>query len=581
MKLGMMHALAVPLAAALLLLASTPEAVRSATMDEAIDRSASEMVTGAQNAAGGKNLAVMQFSPAGGPELKLGDHLMRKMRIQMFERDQQRKLRFVSQGMVVEILVKEGLRNQNVIFDESQRIKLGQLLTADLFVHGTYEVLGGANVEIVSFLIDVKTGVTLAQSVQKVSGAPQHLLLPSNAPEVSARYARIAGGQAASDPDALKKYKMAEVFQQRGRPEPARELLQSIIRDYPGSQEAVFAQLHIMTDDLAQLRGNKEYNEDFYQVVATLPPTYRQHSLYVALRQQTVDWLMELARYEYLGGGQDNTATAYYEKAKALGLPPQQARELDDLARAAKVRAALRQGSRDQAELQLVEWEVESRDSALRRQVQKEFERPGGMVTIPGGSVNGTPVDPINMDIYETTNAEFLEFVKANPEFRKSRITPQVNDQDYLKRWADDFSFRDELRNIPVVFVSAMVAEAYCKWRKKRLPTSLEWGLAAGEGRRKYPWGDTPPDSEVANFRQGLEGDPLPGDSHPKGATPEGVFHMGGNVWESTSTRIGGKSVARGGSYYDGANILENSNRELSGDKPTYSSRFMGLRCVQ
>ena len=571
----------VPLAAALLLLAGAPRVVRAATLEEAINRSAAEMVAGAQTAAGGRNLAVMQFSPAGGPELKLGDHLMRKIRIQMFERDEQRTLRFVSQGLVVDILEKEGLRNQNVIFDERQRAKLGQLLTADQFVHGTYEALGGGDVEIVSFLIDVKSGITLAQSVQKASGAPPHLLLPSATPEASVRYARIAGGQSASNPDALKKYKMAEVFQARGRPEPARELLQGIVRDYPGSQEAVFAQLRIMREDVAQLRRDKEYNEDFYQVVATLPPAYRQHSLYVELRQQTVDWLAELARYEYLGGGQEQIATAYYEKARALGLPPQQVRELDDLARASKVRAALRQGSRDQAELMLVEWEVEHRDSALRLQVQKEFERPEGMVTIPGGKVNGTPVDPFNIDVYETTNAEYLEFVKASPEFRKSRMTPQVNDQDYLKRWADDFSFREELRKVPVVFVSAIVAEAYCKWRKKRLPTSLEWGLAAGEGRRKYPWGDNEPDPEVANYRKGLEGDPLPGDSHPRGATPEGVFHMGGNVWESTSTRIGGKSISRGGSYYDGANILQNSSRELSGDRPAYSSRFLGLRCVQ
>ena len=554
---------------------------RAATLEEAVDKAAAEMVSGAQIAPGGHNVAVVQFAPALGEELKLGNYLVRKVRIRMFEDDRERTLRFVSQGLVIDILVKEGLQSQSVIFDESQRLKLGQLLTADMLVHGSYELLGGGNVEIVTYLTDVKSGVTLAQSVQKASGVGAHLLLPVSAPATVARYARISGSQRSSDAEAAKQYKMAEIFAKRGRPERERELLEGIVRDYPNSQEAVFSQLRIMNADLEQLRADKEYNEDFYRVVAELPAAYKSHTLYTTLRENTVQWLTELARYEFSGGGQEDVAVGYYEKAKALGLPRDQARELEDLARATKVRAELRQGNRDQAELMLVEWEVDSPKSALRKLVQKEFERPEGMVTIPGGKVNGLTVDPFNMDIYETTNAEFLEFVKANPDFRKSRMTRERNDGDYLKRWEDDFVFPDELRNIPVVFVSAVVAEAYCKWRKKRLPRSVEWGLAAGEGRRKYPWGDQPPDREIANFNKGLTGDPLPGDSHPKGVTPEGVYHMGGNVWESTSTRVQGQSVARGGSYYDDEEILRNDNRKLSTDPPTYSSRFTGFRCVE
>jgi formylglycine-generating enzyme required for sulfatase activity len=125
------------------------------------------------------------------------------------------------------------------------------------------------------------------------------------------------------------------------------------------------------------------------------------------------------------------------------------------------------------------------------------------------------------------------------------------------------------------------VASEYCKWRKKRLPTSDEWGLAAGEGRRKYPWGDKEPTAELAYFNT-LLGPPLPGDSHPQGRTPEGVYHMAGNVWELTSTIEGDKAVARGGCYFDQPEFLRSDYRGTrTKDLVTYTSRYTGVRCAQ
>ena len=110
----------------------------------------------------------------------------------------------------------------------------------------------------------------------------------------------------------------------------------------------------------------------------------------------------------------------------------------------------------------------------------------------------------------------------------------------------------------------------------------MEWRLAAGEDKRNYPWGNEPPSSELANYSKGLLGDPTPGDSHPMGATPEGVMHMGGNVWELTSTIAeNGQAIARGGCYFDHAEYLHNKNRKLTTDPVIYSSRFMGFRCAQ
>jgi len=76
-------------------------------------------------------------------------------------------------------------------------------------------------------------------------------------------------------------------------------------------------------------------------------------------------------------------------------------------------------------------------------------------------------------------------------------------------------------------------------------------------------------------------GDPTPGDSHSAGATPEGVMHMAGNVWEWTSTIRKRKGIARGGCYYDKEDIFHNENKRMTGDPPNYSSRFTGFRCAK
>ena len=97
------------------------------------------------------------------------------------------------------------------------------------------------------------------------------------------------------------------------------------------------------------------------------------------------------------------------------------------------------------------------------------------------GSNQPIKIAAFYMDEYAVTNMEFLLFVKANPQWRRSKVNRLFADENYLKHWESDFVIGDSqkaIHNSPVVFVSWFAAKAYCSWKQKRLPTVSEWELA-------------------------------------------------------------------------------------------------------
>ncbi|MBX5470057.1 MAG: ergothioneine biosynthesis protein EgtB [Thermoleophilaceae bacterium] len=156
--------------------------------------------------------------------------------------------------------------------------------------------------------------------------------------------------------------------------------------------------------------------------------------------------------------------------------------------------------------------------------------------------------------------------------------------------------------SLPVAHVSFYEAEAYCRFRGRRLPTEAEWEKAAawdperGEHRR-YPWGDAEPDTARANLDQ-LAFRPQPAGSRPAGASAYGVLGMAGDVWEWTSSRFGGYPgfrafpypeyseiffggdyrVLRGGSWATRPLVARTSFRNW--DHPQRRQIFAGFRCA-
>lgn len=140
-------------------------------------------------------------------------------------------------------------------------------------------------------------------------------------------------------------------------------------------------------------------------------------------------------------------------------------------------------------------------------------EKPDHNVTIKG----------FWMDKLEVTNGMYARCVQAGACEPPQNFKSQTRASYYNNPEFDDF---------PVVYVTWLQADTYCKWAGRRLPTEAEWERAArGDDFRTYPWGDDRPDSSRGNFNY-FVGDTSRVGSFPAGASPFGILDMAGNVTE-------------------------------------------------
>ncbi|WP_323379745.1 formylglycine-generating enzyme family protein [Streptomyces alkaliphilus] len=114
-----------------------------------------------------------------------------------------------------------------------------------------------------------------------------------------------------------------------------------------------------------------------------------------------------------------------------------------------------------------------------------------------------------------------------------------------------------------------------------RMPTSVEWEWMASGAVRRFPWGNDTPGRDHANLRGLGPGHPTPVRTHPAGRTPDGLWDVGGNVWEWTTApwRRDRVALLRGGSYHSLAQYAECAH--ANDVPPGIASPGIGLRPVR
>lgn len=238
---------------------------------------------------------------------------------------------------------------------------------------------------------------------------------------------------------------------------------------------------------------------------------------------------------------------------------------------------------------------------------QDESGSTAGMVRLDGGSVTFGPhtgctlnqrecvVAPFWLDATEVRVREFREFLRAT-DATPPMLWPAMDDP------AND--------DLPVTGVSWFEARAYAVWRGKRLPTHAEWEFAArGSAGRVVPWADgAPASSERARlggqrptYREDVaalvalwKANVVAVDAMPLGRTPEGVFHLLGNVAEYTgspvigpvrgvTTCITGDRWVLGGSWADPLDgfDLGHFDHMPMGANPLSRDLLIGFRCAR
>src|SRR5690606_14005158 len=90
------------------------------------------------------------------------------------------------------------------------------------------------------------------------------------------------------------------------------------------------------------------------------------------------------------------------------------------------------------------------------------------------------------------TNADFLAFVEANPQWQRGNAPGVFADGEYLSHWIGPTQLAEGQAQQPVTRVSWFAANAYCAAQDARLPSWSEWEYAAAADETRRDARDDP-----------------------------------------------------------------------------------------
>lgn len=204
-------------------------------------------------------------------------------------------------------------------------------------------------------------------------------------------------------------------------------------------------------------------------------------------------------------------------------------------------------------------------------------------------SIAGT----FRIDRTEVTIAAFEEFLRTTG--RKTVAEAEGGGHEFGAGWerrpgwtvARPFGAPPQSDMEPAVHVSWQEAVDFCIDRGGRLPTAAEWAEAAYTERRLYP--ESPfqtgvtypyPSGETASGMNNTGDDAWPRHA-PVSSTPAGVnglYDMGGNVWEWLADRRGDDALTAGGSWWYGPDKATRSAMQWKPAK--FFAVYVGFRCA-
>ena len=207
------------------------------------------------------------------------------------------------------------------------------------------------------------------------------------------------------------------------------------------------------------------------------------------------------------------------------------------------------------------------------------------------GAVDERYQHPVTLDAFwidqtEITNAMYAKCVSAGV-----CSEPKVKNSYSREYYYDG----PEFANYPVINVDWNMANTYCGWAGRSLPSEAQWEKAArGVDGSLYPWGNDPADSSLLNYKENV-GDTTEVGKYPGGQSTYGAYDMAGNVWEWVNDwhdqtyyknsptlnplgpDAGQTRVLRGGSWLNSGYDVRASNR--NDQAPTDFYNVLGFRC--